>query len=98
MNWIHFLGKEITLDDDRKFGFREPAPESLLVELKKQCNLIQLPPELEELYKQTDGVDDFLYIKQLDESIKTGDLIWPIERVIETNIYKRTSATEKRIY
>jgi hypothetical protein len=98
MDWIHFLSKEITIAEDRKFGFREPAPESLLIELKKQCNLIQLPHELEELYKQTDGVDDFLYIKQLNESIKTGDLIWPVERVIETNTYKRTSATEKGIY
>ena len=98
MNWIHFLSKEITMPDDRKFGFREPAPESLLLELKKQFNLTQLPPELEELYTQTDGVDDFLYIKHLDESIKTGDLIWPVERVIKENTFHRTSENYKRLY
>ncbi|HEY1202934.1 MAG TPA: SMI1/KNR4 family protein [Niastella sp.] len=98
MDWIQFLSKEITFGDDRKLGFHEPAPQSLLQELKKQLNLTQLPPELEELYLQTNGIDDFLYIKQSDESIKMGHLIWSVERVIETNISKRTSATDKRIY
>jgi hypothetical protein len=98
MDWIQFLSKEITIADDRKFGFHQPAPESLLIELKKHFNLTQLPPELEELYLQTNGVDDHLYIKQLNESIKTGEFIWPVERVIETNTSKRTSPTDKRIY
>lgn len=98
MDWKNFLSKEITIADDRKFGFCEPAPESLLLELKKHFNLIQLPPELEELYKQTNGVDDLLYIKQLNESIKTGDLIWPVERVIKENTFHRTSENYKRLY
>lgn len=98
MDWIQFLSKEITLGDDRKFDFHEPAPQSLLAALKKQFNLTQLPPELEELYLQTNGIDDLLYIKQSDESIKMGHLIWPVERVIETNISKRTSPADKRIY
>jgi hypothetical protein len=98
MDWIHFLNKEITINDDKKFGFHEPASEISLIELKKQFNLSQLPPELEELYKQTNGVDDLLYIKQLDERIIIGDLIWPVERVIETNSSKRTSVTDNSIY
>ena len=98
MDWIQFFTSDIKIEADRKFGFNDPASESLLSELKKEFNLTQLPPELEQLYRQTNGVDELLFIEQLNETILTGEFIWAIERVIKTNRFARTSPDYKRIY
>jgi hypothetical protein len=98
MDWIQFFDKEIRQRNDVKFGFNDPVPESMLTELKEKFGLTQLPEELESLYRQTNGVDDFIYIESLDEFILSEEFIWSVERVIETNIDQRTDPTYKEIY
>jgi hypothetical protein len=100
MDWIQFFNKDlkIGIGHDIRFAFKEPASESMLTALKNQFNLAQLPAELEALYRQTNGVNDCIYIETIDELIVSGEIIWPIERVIETNSYHRTSDKYKEIY
>jgi hypothetical protein len=98
MDWIQFFDKEIRQRNDVKYGFNEPVAESMLTGLKEKFGLTQLPEELEALYKQTNGVEDFVYIESLDELIHSMQFIWSVERVIETNTIKRTSDIDKEIY
>ncbi len=63
--------------------------------MKEQFGLTQLPQELESLYRQTNGVDDYMYIAGINEWIQTSNFIWSVERGIETNTYNRTSDTYK---
>jgi hypothetical protein len=90
MNWNEFIETGIYVEDDRKYTCNPPATQEVLAMLKKQFGLLHLPDELEELYSQTDGIGDFLYIDKLDELIETGELIWRTERVIESNNSMRT--------
>jgi hypothetical protein len=98
MDWLQFIDKELIRSNDGKFGFNEPVTEGTLTELKEQFGLTQLPEELEALYRQTNGVNDFVYIASVDEFILSEEFIWSVERVIETNSFKRTSDTYKEIY
>ena len=98
MDWIQFFEMDLKRNDDQKFGFNEPVSESMLIELKEQFGLTQLPEEFESLYRQTNGVEDFIYIESLDELIHSMQFIWSVERVIETNTIKRTSEIDKEIY
>ncbi len=98
MDWLQFIDKELIRRNNGKFGFNEPVTEALLTELKEQFGLTQLPEELEELYRQTNGVNDFVYIERVDEFILSEEFIWSVERIMETNTFKRTSDTYKEIY
>ena len=98
MDWLQFIGKELIRRNDGKFGFNEPVTEGMLTELKERFGLTQLPEELEALYGQTNGVNDFVYIESVDEFILSEEFIWSVERVIETNTFNRTSAIYKNIY
>jgi hypothetical protein len=98
MDWLQFIDKELIRSNDGKFGFNEPVTEGTLTELKEQFGLTQLPEELEALYRQTNGVNDFVYIASVNEFILSEEFIWSVERIIETNTFKRTSDTYKEIY
>jgi len=97
MDWIHFF-ESLTMNDDRKFGFTIPASEDRLNVLQEQLGLAQLPPELDELYKQTNGVQDCLFIESINELIVSGWLIWDLDRVLDTNTFHRNSDRYKKIY
>jgi hypothetical protein len=93
MNWKEYITTGLgQLDKATSFGFNFPAAESLLAELKTQIGLKELPTELEELYTQTNGVYELL------DGQKIGELIWTIDRVIETNKEYRSYSDFKKIY
>jgi acyl carrier protein len=93
MNWTDFISTELRNEDSSvTYGFNSPAPASLIAELKEAFGLEVLPTELEELYRQTNGIDELM------NGDKIGDLIWPISKVIETNMSYRTDPENKNIY
>nr|WP_184174614.1 SMI1/KNR4 family protein [Rhabdobacter roseus] len=79
-------------DETNGFSFNPPAPANLIFYVKRQFGLDELPKELEELYRQTNG------IIQTINGEKIGELIWTIERVIETNKKYRTLPDFKELY
>lgn len=92
MNWINYVS-QIKKEDDST-TYRSNFSEDILQiqHLKQQFNLTELPEELEELYTQTDGISE-----ALDDNI-IGELIWPINRVIETNKKLRSYEAFKELY
>ncbi|OQP58131.1 hypothetical protein A3860_07335 [Niastella vici] len=92
MDWIEFISTEISKKNDIELRFNSPVPESRLIELKEQFGLTQLPFELEQFYRQTNGIDEYIYVE------KIGEFIWSIDRVIETNKFNRNSPRYKDIY
>ena len=81
MNWKEYITNNLSLlDKMTEFTFNLPATDSLLSNLKENFSLSELPNELEELYRQTNGVDEVL----LGQG-KISELVWPIDKVIETN-------------
>jgi hypothetical protein len=94
MNWKEYLITGLHQSDKTKqFTFNTPAMDSLLDELKKNFSLSELPDELKELYSQTDGIDE-----SLAGVGKTGELIWTVEKVIETNKEYRNFPSFKDLY
>lgn len=94
MNWKSYVANDLNLlDKTTKFTFNLPASNSLLTNLKETFSLSELPNDLEELYRQTDGIGEVL-----EGHGKTGDLIWPIKRVIETNNECRNYPEFKGLY
>ena len=75
-----------------KFEFNSPANEELLVALKEQLELNELPEELDELYQQTNGIAEKL------NNEKIGELVWTVERVILTNKEYRSNPNFKELY
>ncbi|MGB4773557.1 MAG: SMI1/KNR4 family protein [Daejeonella sp.] len=85
MNWKEYIITGLSSPEpSTRFSFNSPATERLLADLKVQFGLDQLPDELEELYKQTNGINELL------DGQVIAELIWPIERVIEANKEYRT--------
>ncbi len=93
MNWKEYILNGLNpTDKTTSFDFNLPVSESLLVDLKGQFGLDELPNELEELYRQTNGIVEKL------NGVKIGELIWTTERVIETNKEYRTYPDFKELY
>lgn len=92
MNWKEYISALYPAGNGPGVEFNPPAPDHLLEDLQTQLGLQELPQELEELYRQTNGVDD-----QLDGQ-KTGELIWPAERVLTTNKTYRNHPDFKGLY
>jgi hypothetical protein len=90
MNWKEYISKFNTTESI--YSFKNPAPHFILEELQAQFGLKELPHELVELYRQTNGVDETL------NGDTIGELVWTVERVIETNKQYRTSADFKELY
>ena len=92
MDWKEYIiGLDLT-DKTSSFDFNVPASDNLLEELQTQFGLKELPPELEELYRQTNGIDELL------DGQKIGELIWSIDKVIETNREYRNLPNFKELY
>jgi len=92
MEWEEYIKKLDLADITSSFNFKLPASDSLLNDLHVQFGLQELPNELEELYRQTNGIDELLGVR------KIGELIWSINRVIETNKEYRNHPDFKELY
>jgi len=98
MNWKEYIETQLNLNNVSKYRCNSPATQEVLIALKERFELSHLPDKLEELYRQTDGIDELLYFEEKGELTKTGELIWQIEKVIETNNTCRTAPYFKDIY
>ena len=92
MNWKEYISGLDLVDKTTSFVFNSPTTETLLEDLKSQFDLSELPNELEELYKQTNGVQELLDGREI------GELVWTIERTIETNKQYRSNLDFKDLY
>jgi hypothetical protein len=92
MNWKEHISRLDLANKSTGFVFNSPSTEILLTDLQLQFELNELPNELEELYRQTNGV------RQLFNGQEIGELIWTIERVIETNKQYRDNLDFKDLY
>jgi hypothetical protein len=92
MNWKEYITGLKFANQEITFGFNLPAKDETLQELKIQFRLNELPDDLEELYRQTNGIDEF------HKEQKTGELIWSAGRVIKTNKEFRNFKDFKELY
>ena len=92
MNWQSFINNLESDDLQSTFRFNLGATDSQLKELQYCFQLNELPQELVELYKHANGIEEYL------DDNKIGELIWPIERVIEKNKEFRTYPDFKDLY
>lgn len=93
MNWKEYIRNGLSqLDKTTKFDFNLPVLDQSLVDLKVQLRLNELPEELEELFRQTNGINENL------NGEKIGELIWTVERVIEENKEYRSYPDFKELY
>lgn len=92
MDWKAYITELDSTDNASSFDFNAPSSGNLLEDLKIQFGLKELPRELEELYRQTNGVDELL------DGQKIGELVWSIDRVIETNKEYRNHPDFKDLY
>lgn len=93
MNWKEYIQNiDSSVDGSTEFFFNAPATENLFSELKGRLHLHELPGELEELYQQTNGVDESM------KGNNIGTLIWNINRVISANIEYRSYPAFKELY
>lgn len=92
MDWKEYIIGLDLVDKTSSFDFTMPVSDDLLEKLQAQLGLIELPRELEELYQQTNGVNELLAGR------KIAELIWSIDKVIETNKEYRTYPDFKELY
>jgi hypothetical protein len=92
MNWIQYVNQLETTSEDTGFGFNAPLAENTLADIKKAFHLNELPAQLESLLLQTDG------IHQKMGDVVIGYLIWPAERILETNLQFRNYPDFKDLY
>lgn len=91
MDWKEYIKTLSLTVEGLSYGFNLPVSANLLEDLSAQFSLEELPRELEELYYETNGVDELL------NGEKIGYLIWTIDRVIEINKEYRTGADFKEL-
>lgn len=92
MNWKEYISGLGLADKTTSLHFNSPVTDTALQDLQEQFELSELPNELEELYLQSNGVDEVL------KDQKIGELIWTIERVIKTNKEHRNYPDFKDLY
>ncbi|GAB3503346.1 SMI1/KNR4 family protein [Emticicia fontis] len=98
MNWEAFINNLDLTDVKSTYHFNSPAADDQLEELQTSFQLNELPQELLDLYRQANGIEEYLNIEGILNNEKIGELIWPIERVIETNKEFRTHPNFKDLY
>lgn len=98
MNWETFINNLDLSDKKSTFCFNSPAADEQLKELLDRFQLNEHPQELLDLYQQTNGISEYLNVEGYLNNEKIGELIWPIERVIETNLEFRTYPDFKDLY
>lgn len=93
MDWKEYIKTGLKQQDEATgFDFNLPASDNLILELRRQLTLHELPNELEDLYRETNGIIQTIHGENI------GELIWPVERVIETNKEYRTNPDFKELY
>ena len=92
MDWKKYIDQLAFVNKSTSFAFRHPATDTTINELKRQFDLRELPDELLDLYAQTDGIGELL------EGTEIGELIWSVQRVLETNREYRSLAAFKELY
>ena len=92
MNWKQYISQLKSKETETGYKFNSPVPHFLLQDLQVEFGLEELPRELVELYKETNGIDETL------NGEKIGELIWTIQRVIETNREYRNHEDFKQLY
>jgi len=92
MNWIQYIEQLDLADDDYSYDFNLPASDRVLQNLKAQFKLNELPGELEELYKQSNGISEKLRGRTI------GEAIWSVEEVIKQNIEFRSLTAFRQLY
>jgi hypothetical protein len=92
MNWKEYILQLKFSDELTGFGFQSPIEYKEIQDLKTHFSLDELPGELEELYKQINGVQH-----KYEETV-IGDLIWPVEKLIEMNREYRSHQNFKDLY
>ena len=79
MNWKEYITEHINpIVQDTTFESNTAARNDQLGELRLQLQINELPEQLEDLYNQTNGIQEILSGQLI------GELVWPIERVIQT--------------
>ena len=92
MNWLQHIKQFESVEKGIEYDFNPHVPYHILHEVKSQFGLTELQPELEEFYRQSNGAIE----KYNGQPI--GELIWSIEKVIETNTSYRNNADFKELY
>jgi hypothetical protein len=93
VNWKDYIMTIASrANQDTNFDFNPPVTGKLFTELRSELSLQNLPDELVELYKQTNGVDEKM------KGVNIGELVWPIEKVINSNKEFRHAADFKELY
>lgn len=92
MNWKEYVANLTTGENTSQYSFNSPVPYSLLQNIQIQFGLRELPDELLELYRETNGVDEVL------DGENIGELIWTADRVIKTNNEYRSNRDYKGLY
>ncbi len=92
MNWKQYISQLNSKETVTQYNFNSAAPHFLLQDMQVEFGLKELPSELVELYKETNGIDETL------NGEKIGELIWTIERVIKTNKEYRNHGDFKELY
>ena len=92
MNWMQYVKQLETVGNDTGYIFPVQLSDTVIADIKNTFHFSELPPELEELLLQTDGIQQTLNDMVID------DLIWPVERILETNLQYRTSSDLKDLY
>ena len=85
MNWKEYVENNLNqTEGSTKFHLSLPVSEESLIDLKSRFGLSELPKDLEELYRQSDGIHEIM-----DET-KLWNLIGSVEEVIEMNETQRS--------
>lgn len=92
MDWKKYVLQLQKHDDNVEYTFNSPTPHFLFQDLQLQFGLKELPEELTQLYKETNGINETL------NGDKIGELIWTVERVMETNKEYRHQPDFKELY
>lgn len=92
MIWKQYISHLQSVESTSKYSFNYPVPYFLLQDIQRQFGLRELPGELLELYKETNGVEENL------DGDKIGELIWTVDRVIKTNSEFRSDPEYRRLY
>jgi hypothetical protein len=91
MNWQAFVEKLPRKDSENGYEFFPPVESETVLQFFRTFPQ-EMPEQLGELYKQTNGIN---YTWQ---GMVIGTLIWPLERVIEENLNLRSDSVYKVNY
>lgn len=92
MNWKEYISKIHLTDKATTFKFNPPVTNAVLQDLLFHLGLDELPLELEELYRQANGIEQTL------DGQEIGELIWPASKAVQINREYRSQPDFKNLY